>query len=160
MLIIEIIILCAAFFALCYLGTGTDEKNLKSYASYPDEVQRRIREADEYQGKYHEANKLNTWLTNLVVFLVLFMIFGAFIREKDFMQNFINLLILGQALNIFDLLVIDLLWWRNSKRIRLTKVPEKVLYQNPKKHIEAFLRAIPMYIIVAAVDGYLLTLFK
>ncbi|UQK58988.1 ABC transporter permease [Fenollaria massiliensis] len=159
MLIIEIIILCVIFFALCYLGTGKDEKNLKSYASYPDEVQKRIREADEYQGKFHEANKLVTWFANLVVFLVLFMIFGAFIREKDFTQNFIKLLILGQALNIFDLLVIDLLWWRNSKRIRLTKVPEKELYQNPKKHIEAFFRAIPMYIIVAAVDGYFLTLF-
>ena len=159
MLIIEIIILCAIFFALCYLGTGTDEKNLKSYASYPDEVQRRIREVDEYQGKFSEANKLATWFANLVVFLILFMIFGAFIREKEFMQNFINLLILGQALNIFDLIVIDLLWWRNTKRIRLSKVPEKVLYQNPKKHIEAFLRAIPMYIVVAAVDGYLLTLF-
>lgn len=159
MLIIEIIILCAVFLALCFLGTGTDEKNLKSYASYPDEVQKRIREVDEYQGKFHEANKLVTWFANLVVFVVLFIIFGAFVREKHFTQNFINLLILGQALNIFDLLVIDLLWWRNTKRIRLTKVPEKELYQNPKKHIEAFFRAIPMYIVVAAVDGYLLTLF-
>lgn len=159
MLIIEIIILCAVFFVLCFLGTGTDEKNLKSYASYPDEVQKRIREAEGYQGKYRKANKLATWFANLVVFLVLFMIFGAFIREKDFTQNFIKLLILGQALNIFDLLIIDLLWWRNTKRIRLTKVPEKSLYQNPKKHIEAFLRAIPMYIVVAAVDGYFLTLF-
>lgn len=159
MLIIEIIILCAVFFALCFLGTGTDEKNLKSYASYPDEVQKRIREIQEYQGKYHEASKLVTWFANLALFLVLFIIFGAFIREKDFTQNFINLLILGQALNIFDLVVIDLLWWRNTKRIRFSKIPEKSLYQNPKKHIEAFLRAIPMYIIVAAVDGYLLTLF-
>lgn len=159
MLIIEIIILCAVFFALCFLGTGTDEKNIKSYASYPDEVQKRIREVDEYQGKYHEANKLITWFANLVVFLVLFMIFGAFLREKDFSQNFIKLLILGQALNIFDLVVIDLLWWRNTKRIRFSKIPEKSLYQNPKKHNEAFLRAIPMYIVVAAVDGYFLTLF-
>lgn len=159
MLIIEIIILCAVFFALCFLGTGKDEKNIKSYASYPDEVQKRIREVDEYQGKYHEANKLVTWFANLVVFLVLFMIFGAFLREKDFSQNFIKLLILGQALNIFDLVVIDLLWWRNTKRIRFSKIPEKSLYQNPKKHNEAFLRAIPMYIVVAAVDGYFLTLF-
>lgn len=159
MLIIEIIILCTIFFVLCYLGTGTDERNLKNYASYPDEVQKRIREVDEYQGKYHEANKLATWFANLLVFLILFMIFGAFIHEKDFMQNFINLLIIGQALNICDLLVIDLLWWRRTKRIRLTKVTEKELYQNPKKHIEAFLRAIPMYIVVAAMDGYLLTVF-
>ena len=159
MLIIEIIILCAVFFVLCFLGTGTDEKNLKSYASYLDEVQKRIRETQEYQGKYKEANKLITWFLNLLVFLVLFMIFGAFLREKDFTQNFINLLILGQALNIFDLLVIDLIWWRNTKRIRFSKILEKSLYQNPNKHIEAFLRAIPMYIVVEAVDGYLLTLF-
>lgn len=159
MLIIEIIILCTVFFALCFLGTGTDEKNIKSYASYPDEVQKRIREVDKYQGKFHEANELVTWFANLVVFLVLFMIFGAFLREKDFTQNFIKLLILGEALNIFDLVVIDLLWWRNTKRIRFSKIQEKTLYQNPKKHIEAFFRAIPMYIVVAAVDGYFLTLF-
>lgn len=67
MLIIEIIILCTIFFALCFLGTGTDEKNLKSYASYPDEVQKRIREADEYLGKYHEANKLATWFANFSI---------------------------------------------------------------------------------------------
>ncbi len=35
--IIETFILCIVFFMLCYLGTGTDEKNLKSYSSYPDE---------------------------------------------------------------------------------------------------------------------------
>ncbi|WP_294795952.1 ABC transporter permease [uncultured Fenollaria sp.] len=159
MLIVEIIILCAVFFAKCFLGTGTDEKNLKRYASYPDEVQKRIRKIQEYQGKYHEANKLVTWLVNLVLFFVLLIIFGIFIREKDFSQNFINLLILGEALNIFDLLVIDLLWWRGTKRIRLSKVPEKALYQNPKKHIEAFARAVPMYMVVAAVDGFILTLF-
>lgn len=159
MLIIEISILCAVFFALCYLGTGTDEENLRNYASYPDEVQRRIRDIQEYQGKYREINKLATWFVNLVLFFVLLIIFGAFVHEKDFTQNFINLLILGEALNIFDLLVIELLWWRKTKRIRLSKVPEKALYQNPKKHIEAFLRSVPMYIVVAAVDGYLLTLF-
>ena len=159
MLIIEIIILCALFFVLCYLGTGSDEKNLKSYDAYPDEVQRRIRNLGEYKGKYKEKNKLVTWFANLLVFLLLFIIFGAFLREKDFSQNFINLLILGQALNIFDLVVIDLLWWRNAKRIRFTKVPEKILYQNPKKHIEAFARAFIMYIVVAAADGYILTLF-
>lgn len=135
MLIIEIIILCTLFFLICYLGTGTDEKNLKSYDSYPDEVQRRVREVDEYKGKFCERSKLITWLANLVVFLVLFMVLGSFMRKKDFMHNFKNLLILGEALNIFDLIVIDLLWWRNTSRIRLSKVPDKALYQNPKKHI-------------------------
>lgn len=56
MLYLEIIILCSLFFILCYLGTGTDEKNLRSYDSYPNEVQKRIREIDEYSGKFKERN--------------------------------------------------------------------------------------------------------
>ncbi len=35
--------------------------------------------------------------------------------------------------------LIDLLWWRNTKRIRFLKIPQKELYQNPKKHISVFL---------------------
>ena len=34
MLVIETVILCSAFYVLCFLGTGTDEKNLRNYRSY------------------------------------------------------------------------------------------------------------------------------
>ena len=47
----------------------------------------------------------------------------------------------------------------NTKRIRFTKIQEKKLYQNPTKHIEAFSRALIMYLLIALIDGYLLTLF-
>ena len=50
MLVIETIILCSAFFALCFLGTGTDEKNLRNCMSYPEEIQKQIKEIEEYQG--------------------------------------------------------------------------------------------------------------
>ncbi|MCV0021913.1 ABC transporter permease, partial [Mobiluncus curtisii] len=31
MLFTEAVVLCAVFFMLCFLGTGTDAKNLKNY---------------------------------------------------------------------------------------------------------------------------------
>ncbi|MCV0021915.1 ABC transporter permease, partial [Mobiluncus curtisii] len=31
MLFTEVVVLCAVFFMLCFLGTGTDAKNLKNY---------------------------------------------------------------------------------------------------------------------------------
>lgn len=62
MLLPETVILCSAFFVLCFLGTGTDEKNLRNYMSYPDEVQKRIREIEEYRGKYRETSKFVTWM--------------------------------------------------------------------------------------------------
>ena len=158
-LLIETVVLCVAFFGVCYLGTGTDQKNLKNYSSYPNKVQNRIQEIAEYRGKFKETGKVSVWAAHFFVFTVLFLFFGIPIRQENFSHNFICLLILGQALNVFDLIIIDLLWWRNTKRIRLSKIPQKELYRDPKKHIEAFIRALMFYFFVALVDGYLLTLF-
>nr|WP_231989351.1 ABC transporter permease [Ndongobacter massiliensis] len=109
-------------------------------------------------GRY-ETGKFAAWIANFLRFAVLFLLLGIVIHQTKFMHNFIRLLILGETLNVFDLIVIDLFWWRNTKRIRLSKIPQKELYQNPKKHIEAFLRALVLYFFVAMLDGYLLTLF-
>lgn len=159
MLLLETVILCSAFFVFCFLGTGTDEKNLRNYMSYPDEVQKRIQEIEEYRGKYRETSKFATWMANFLIFTVLFFALGIRIRQPNFQHNFMSLLFLGETLNAFDLIVIDLLWWRNTKRIRLVKIPQKELYQNPQKHMQAFLRALVLYFLVALLDGYLLTLF-
>lgn len=154
----ETVVLCLVFFILCILGTGTDDKNLKHYSSYPDEVQERISKVKEYQGRYKSTSKTAVFMGNLLLFLVLFLLLGIFIREKSFLQNFLCLLILGQTLNAFDLIVVDLLWWRNTKRIRFSKIPDKKLYKSSKKHVSAFLRAVILYIVVALIDGYILTL--
>ena len=159
MIFIFLFILCLIFFGLCFLGTGTDEKNLKNYMSYPDEVQEKIKNIEDYHGKFKEASKTSTFVANFIVFSILFLILGLKIRQESFVQNFIALIILGQGLNVFDLVFIDLLWWRNTKRIRLSKIQEKALYQNPKKHIDAFERAFFMYFLIALLDGYILTLF-
>lgn len=159
MIFIFLFILCLIFFGLCFLGTGTDEKNLKNYMSYPDEVQDKIKKIGDYQEKFRETSKASTFVANFIIFSILFLLIGMKVRQTGFFQNFTALLILGESLNIFDLLVIDLLWWRNTKRVRLSKIPEKSLYQNPRKHIEAFMRALFMYFLIALIDGYILTLF-
>lgn len=153
---IETVGLCLFFFILCFLGTGTDDKNLKSFSSYPDEVQTLIRNNEDYRAKVKTTNKCVAFLLNFLIFLVILFILGIAIRKPSFLHNFICLSIIGQGLNLFDLLVIDLIWWRRTKRIRFTKMPEKNLYQNPRKHIESFLRAFVMYLLIAAIDGYLL----
>ena len=103
-------------------------------------------------------NFLKKFISNFLLFLFVLFILGLFIKENGFTHNFLCLSIIGQGLNIFDLFIVDLLWWRNTKRVRLRKMPEKELYQNPKKHIEAFIRAFIMYLLIALIDGYILTL--
>lgn len=159
MLIIETIVLCCALFMACVLGSGTDKKNLRHYASYPDVVQMHIRELECYQGQFKEVAILPHWIANLFLFAALFFLLVLPLRQGQFVDNFVALLFLGETVNVFDLVVIDLLWWRNTQRIRLSALPQKQLYQNPQKHIEAFFRAAVMFVLVALLDGYLLSLF-
>ena len=76
-----------------------------------------------------------------------------------FADTFLFILIWGEALNLFDLLIIDLLWWRNTKRIRFSCAPDKALYQHPKKHIGSFVRGAVMYVIVAVISAGILMLY-
>ncbi len=99
------------------------------------------------------------WIANLFLFAALFFLLVLPLRQGQFVDNFVALLFLGETVNVFDLVVIDLLWWRNTQRIRLSALPQKQLYQNPQKHIEAFFRAAVMFVLVALLDGYLLSLF-
>ena len=45
--LIECLVFCEVFCLLYYLGTGVDKKNIKSYSSYPDEVQNIVKERED-----------------------------------------------------------------------------------------------------------------
>ena len=76
---------------------------------------------------------------------------------NGYMSAFWYFLAFGEGLGLFYLLVINLLWWRNTKRIRFSFLPEKKYYQNPKKHIESFLRGIPLFAAIAALTALVVT---
>lgn len=158
MLIAELFILCILFWAICYLNTGSDDKNIKSYSSYPNEVQKIVKKNPVLQSKIKTASPIVSFVSNILIFGAVLFIFGLFVKEDGFMPNFTNLLILGQCLNAFDFLIIDMLWWRNSKRIRFAGTEDKrKLYSNPKKHFVSFLKGIVVFLIVAVIDGLILT---
>ena len=159
-------ILCFVFWGCCYISTGGDEKNIKAYATYPDEVQAYVRNDPKLKEQIEKANLLvspnpvKTFFANAILFLVVLFILGIFIRTNSFAENLLRLSIMGQGFNLFDYAVIDLLWWRHTKRIRFSGTENRPeLYRNPKKHTVSFVKGIVMFFLVAAVDGILLALF-
>ena len=144
------IIVAAAFYILyggvCFLVTGTDRKNLLGLRSYPEEVQSRVR-SDPQLGQAVPKAKSTTavLLGNFLLFTVVFSVLGLALKNvlnlNDYLSAFWYFLAFGEGLGLFDLLVIDLTWWRSTKRIRFSFLPEKKYYQDPKKHVQAFLRA-------------------
>ncbi len=158
-----IIGLCLALWLICYLNTGSDEKNMRSFRSYPKEVKKLVRrDAVLCQSAPLEINSVKVLVCNFVLFTGVFLIVGLVIKHTvgfdGFADTFIYLLIMGEVLNLFDLVVIDLLWWRNSPRIRFSCAQDKELYQDPSTHIASFLRGAVMYIVVAFVVAGVLTL--
>ena len=161
------IIVAAAFYFLhwgvCFLGTGTDKKNLMGLRSYPDAVRDRV-QSDPRLGKDvpKARSTVAVLLSNLLLFTALFSVLGLALKSvlnlNSYLSAFWYFLVFGEGLGLFDLLVIDLLWWRNTKRIRFSFLPEKKYYQDPKKHIGSFLRGIPLFAAIAALTALVVTM--
>lgn len=156
--------ICAAlvvyglFFLMCYLGTGTPEKNMKSFYSYPDKIQEKIYANEKLAVMIpKKTSYLASFVSNYVLFTVIFLVVGLILQIDGLWNNILYFLVVGIGLNLFDWLIIDMLWWRNTKRIRFEELSVGAKeYKNPKKHILAFFRGIPVFICVALTVGVLI----
>lgn len=164
MKIIVAIIFYFLYWGVCFLGTGTDKKNIMGLRSYPEEVQNRVR-SDPQLGKAvsKEKSTAAVLLSNFLLFTIVFSILGLALKSvlnlDGYLSAFWYFLAFGEGLGLSDLLVIDLLWWRHTKRIRFSFLPEKKYYQNPKKHIESFWCGIPLFAAAAALSAWIVTAF-
>ncbi len=154
--ILVVIGFCFLFWLICYANTGSDEKNMRGFRSYPKEVQELVKN-DMHLASLAPAavNMVSVFVSNVVMFSVVFCVVGIILKYtvgfSDFLDALTYFIIWGQVLNLFDLLVIDLLWWRNTPRIRFSCAQDKSLYQNPKVHVASFVRGIVMFFIPAVI---------
>ncbi len=151
------------YWLCCFLCTGTDKKNLIGLRPYPDEVQRIVKNEPSLKPYLpKEKSILSILFGNILLFTVVFSALGIALKSvlglTNYLSAFVYFLLLGEGLGVFDLLVIDLLWWRNTKRIRFSILPQNEEYQNPSKHVKSFLRGLPLFAVVAAVVGLIVTL--
>lgn len=149
------------YWLICYLNTGTDKKNLIGFRSYPDVVQQKVLKHPIYQKEIKEKSILSILFANLILFTGVFSILGLSLKNilglKDFQTAFIFFLAFGEGLGLFDLVVIDFLWWRNTPRIRFSFLPQRQYYQDASKHVASFYRGLPMFLLVAIFSAWICT---
>ncbi len=114
----------------CFFGTGTDKKNLAGLRAYPDALQQAVRKHPVLgRSAPKEKSIPSILLGNLLLFTVVFSVLGLVLKNvlglNDFGTTCLFFLALGEGLGLFDLVVIDLLWWRNTKRIRFSFLPKR-----------------------------------
>ena len=127
------------------------EKGLNNYAPLLPSI---IRKDDDLKKiAPDDKSVLTLMISNLIINLILFGFFGVIFKKQlaftGYMDAFIFFLIAGELVNLFDLLVIRMLWWPNAKRIRFSILPKKECYQDYKMHFNIFLMNIPVYLVVA-----------
>lgn len=153
------------FFYTCFKNTGSDELNMRGFRSYPDIVQGKVRKDPKLSKIAPKENpSISTILiSNFIIFTVIFSAIGVLAHKgmnfTSYLDCFLYFLILGEGLGLFDLVIIDLLWWRNTSRIRFSCLKDRSYYQDPKKHIDSFLRGIPLFVVVAVVVAFIVRLF-
>ena len=147
------------YWGICFLCTGTDKKNLTGLRSYPDAVQSIVRQrlADAPREKPMPLILLGNLAFFTTIFSAIGLVFKNIVNFDGFFRAFWYFIILGEGLGLFDLLVIDLLWWRNTQRIRFSFLPDKELYQSSGKHINSFVRGIPLFVVVAVLSAWIVT---
>ena len=120
--------------------------------SYPINVQKIVREKMNNAPKAKSIT--NILISNILLFTIVFSIMGLLFKNiynfNNYLSAFIYFLLLGEGLGLFDLLIIDLLWWRNTKRIRFSFLTDKRYYQDSKMHIDSFIRGIPLFIVLVS----------
>ena len=163
MKIITAVIFCFLYWGIYFLCTGTDRKNLAGLRSYPEAVQARVRNEPQLAGAVPKSKPMPAiLLSNLILFTVVFSVLGLALKKPlgldGYLPAFLYFLALGEGLGLFDLVVIDLIWWRNTKRIRFSFLPERSAYRDPAKHIGSFLRGIPLFAVIAALSAGIVTL--
>lgn len=135
-------------FLLCFIFTlvilPAQIKNpISQVLSYPIEIRKRVESLPEYQEAIQSIEKKG-FLKKIFGAITLSVVLGIIAllsQEKGFIAVFLYSLLLFQIVNIYDLIVLDLLIFRHSKCLRIPGTEDMVeAYRNPRYHLYGALK--------------------
>ena len=109
-LAIESLILCLAFTAMVYIMS---RKPINTLYNYPPRIQERVRSLEEYRDKVPtQKNKITAKLGALVLFTIIMALLLRYVNKcTTFRDAFINGFILWTVVNLYDAIVLDIIWF-------------------------------------------------
>jgi len=136
---IECIVLCLVFTLMVYIMSRNP---IATLYNYPPKIQERVKSLDEYKESI-PTNK-NKLLAKSVASLLIIVIVSLILRYVNgytiFSEVFVNSFIIWTVVNIYDVVVMDIIWFCHDKRFRFkgTEDMEKE-YKNYMFHIKGSL---------------------
>lgn len=153
-LLLQAVLYCLLFTLLVALSFRGNAINIVYF--YPKSVLDKVVEFGYTDYKAVKRNKIIFYsLFVVLMFGSLILIVGSWNKINDFKQAFIQLNIFLQSWNIFDGLVMDILWTRNSKNLKIKGIKDSEYIPSVIDVIKKRIALIPVLLAV----GFILAKF-
>ncbi len=152
-IVIESIILCAVFTIMVY---AISREPIKTLYNYPPKIQERVKSLDEYKNKIPtQKNKVVAKIFASIIFLVIICIVLRYINGyTTFIESFGYGFLLWSVVNIYDAIVLDIIWFCHDKHFVLRGTEDMVKeYHNYLFHIKGFFIGEALALIICALAG-------
>jgi hypothetical protein len=160
LLIIQSIILCGLFTLM--ILPRLYKNPLNYIMSYPASIRQRVERLPQYQSLFKNYKTKHIATKLLFVFIIiLFLALVAWASgARTFVKAFIHIFSLIFVVNIYDLLVLDILLFCHSKRVIIpgTEDMEKE-YKNPVHHFKGAIIGTLIGLLVATTSSGVIELF-
>lgn len=135
-LLIEIILLCIIFTFMVYIMS---KNPISTLYNYPPNIQKKVESMKEYKDKI--PTKENKIITKIAVSIIIIIMVSLILRYVNhyttFKEGFIYSLLIWTIINLYDVFVMDILWFCHSKKF-IFKGTEDIIneYRNYWFHIK------------------------
>ncbi len=150
---IEGIVLCALFTLSVWLMSRNPIKELYNY---PPAIQERVKSIDEYKDQIPtQKNKIAAKLIASVIFVIIIALILRFINGyTTFLKSFGYGFILWTIVNLYDAVVLDIIWFCHDKHFVIKGTEDMVKdYHDYWFHIKGFFIGEALAIVVCALSG-------
>jgi hypothetical protein len=153
-LFVQCVIACLLF-TLALLVQIKKNDPIKALYNYPPKIQERVKSLKEYEGQIPtKSSKVSSKLKASVVVVVIGVILCKLANTEGFLSTFKHMFILFSVVNLYDLIVIDWIFFCHLKIFRIPGTEDMVKeYHNYGFHLIASLRGMVLGLVVSALVG-------
>ncbi len=155
-LIIESVVLCLIFTIMVYIMS---REPIKTLYNYPPKIQERVKSLAKYKNKIPtQENKIIAKLFASIIFLIIICIVLRYINGyTTFKESFIYGFILWTIVNLWDLIVLDIIWFCHDKYFIFKGTEDMVdEYHNYLFHIKGFFIGESLALIICFLAGIII----
>ena len=152
-ILIESIILCLLFTLMVFIMS---REPIKTLYNYPPRIQQRVRSLDEYKDQIPtQKNKIAAKVVALFLFVIVLSVILRYVNGyKSFLEAFGYGILLWTIVNLWDVIVLDILWFCHDPHFIFKGTEDMVEdYHDYWFHIKGFFIGEALALIVCALAG-------